>query len=79
MRSLAIVLFVSALALWLIGGSIIHIRAGIRLGISSKRLGMWMPVWIPWSKLNGQERLKIVVIILLLVGSYIFLRQVYAP
>jgi hypothetical protein len=79
MRSLAIVLFVAALALWLLGGSIVHIRAGIRLGISSKRLGMWMPIWIPWSMLTGQERLKIIMILLFLVGSYIFFREVYAP
>jgi hypothetical protein len=78
MRILALVLLIAGMALWLIGGSIVHIRAGKRLGTSRKSLGIWLPIWVPWRKLTGHERLKIMALGLPLIGAYIFSQLVYA-
>jgi hypothetical protein len=77
MRIFALVLFIAGLALWLIGSNVVFIGACKRLGTSRKSLGIWLPTWIPWSKLTGHERLKIAVFALFLCGSFIFFRMVY--
>ena len=78
MRILALILLIAGMGLWLIGASVVHIRAGKRLGISRKSLGIWLPIWVPWRKLTGHERLKIMMLALSAIDAYIFFQLIYA-
>lgn len=79
MRFLAVYLFVVGAATWLIGANVTMIGASKRLGVGRKSLGMWQPNWVPWKKLNGKERLKIILFAFIFFSSFAFMKLVYAP